>query len=438
MSNDTLDLPKAEDERKSNMNGLTEDVMVLNNLKYRLPSTISLVDRRHHVRNYFDISSYPSTQGELICKVNSSTEFVNGGNSYLVFDVVASAAAKFANETGALSLFDRILIESKDGTQLERVENLCEYAQAKLYNECPQDYLSSVGRAAHILSARAAGNLAGDQGGDDLATSRRVVIPMWWLSGLYHPKNKLMPPQLTSGMRVRLTLRAPSKALAYAAGSPTYTINNPLIVHDSHAISPMIQRKIMEQSQNGLDFMYKTAFESTRGFNSTAVNIEINKSVSQACGVYWFYKDDAALSIGAGKSQNGTESYDLTKSQIRLGDEYLPKNPIESGGTADTANEMYYNTVFSNGEANQCVKPPAMSYDDYRNATKPTENYHLSYQHQTLERSAMELSGRPVNNSRSLVINQEFAGAAKARTAYTYLEYVKLAKVFPRNIVAKS
>jgi hypothetical protein len=437
-------------EKKS----VTDDLLVLNSLKYSIPADLSMVDKRRMVNNYFDISEYTSSSNEMIIKLNSSTDFINAANSYLLVKVTAGNTAVenlcFPDAAGASALFSRILVESKDGSELSRIDRLNHYIRNYLPLKCPSDYLATTASAAGIVEGYQGANTTTGQplpvapralGGSGLSLVNEQVycIPLWYLSPIFSHKNKLMPPQLTSGMRIRLTLASASQCLVRqgdnaAASQPgiNYTISDPRVVTDNYQLSPLVQRQIMQMAGNqGLDYVYEDCWESQQSFASTDINFEINKSVSRATGVMWFSQETA--DVTAGQNQFGPSVSKDIRYQMRLGDLYFPQNPIES--TNANVAEFYYHTQIGVKKADVCQKQNKLNITNFAGTAGLGNNYGIHYQ--TLERSsALEMSGNPINNSRSLVLNIRYSDN-NARTLRAYLKYVKLAKVFARNVVVK-
>jgi hypothetical protein len=455
MSSDQLDLPtssSAKSAQKKTLSNGANEIMALNRIKYTFPDSASVVTKRRNVTSFFDRSSYTNNDGEMIIKVNSSTDYVNGGNCYLKFKVqvtLATGAAAtdvyhFDETAGALSLFDRVLIESRDGTQVERVEHAGDCARNSLYLNCPRDYIRTVGEAAGItVDANGAAALGS---GADLKTEQEYLIPMWWLSGLYGPDNTLLPAQLTSGMRIRISLAPVLKAL-YKDNTVDevvkYTISNPVLVHDNVTLSPMVQRALMQQCGNvGLDYAFYTHYEQGGPASSTAINFEVNKSVSRAMSLMWIYQEAQNTAAPQGNvgivRRMGTSANRNVRQFVRLGSLFWPNTEITTT-SAEHATEFYYNTVAGVKKASNCQDQMAVSYSQFRNVAGSDDDLHYNINFQTLERSdTLEGSGLPVNNSRTLEVRQGFSGAAVgAKEIKTYLKYMALAKVFPRNIVIK-
>ena len=434
-------------------------------VKYILPANLALIEKRRMVQNFFDISNYTNTSNEMIIKLNSSADYINFSNSYLVFGAkvpttgfvsVGADQVTFPDSAGAMALFSRMLIESKDGSEISRIDGLNYYARNRLGLRCPSDHLQTLASEAGILegvnnavNAKYPNNDVFGHGENLYNNEVRYVIPMWYFADFFGHQNKLAPPQLTSGMRIRLTLAAPQDCLVSQGADQTitaanYEINNPRLVTDNNQLSPLVQRKLMEIAGNqGLDYVYRDAWYSVRQFTDNQVNFEVNKSVSRAMGIQWIVQlnGDGAQQRPAAFYPHLAPSEDTsTRQQVRLGDLYFPQQPLESA-SADVK-ENYHHTQVGVKMVNHCQYQNKITYADYKGRNVAVQkgmadnNYGIHYQ--TLERSSvLDYSGLPINNSRTLAINCNYSTAVEPRVIYGWLEFIKLAKVFARNTVIK-
>jgi len=98
-------------------------IQAINKVKYALPSNLNIVERRTNKVNFADQNAYSSDSGnEVVVRLQASTDYVYGPNSYIAMDVECAGDAAtsfgFFRHT-AMSLFDRVLYESKDGAELK-------------------------------------------------------------------------------------------------------------------------------------------------------------------------------------------------------------------------------------------------------------------------------------------------------------------------------
>lgn len=514
MSEEMTDMKQpAQGDRKDNMG----QILSANNLKYMLPTNLSVVNKRTQKINYADQNAYFSNTGnEINFRLTSSTDVVWGRNCYLRFDL--SIQADVAGQTGhqygfyqatACNLFDRILIESKDGSELDRIERLNQYVKCVKPYEWSRSYRTQLPSSAYypgktgayggdifdtglaFVNTGAEGSISGVNNSvasysvtpntltTAFGTSLRVCIPMWMISGIFDT-DRFIPSQLVSGMTLRLTLANANKALCLLS-SPNatainlvYQINTPVIVVDSYELAPMVAKKMAEASQGGLDFVYKAVYQQPVNIGAQqSVSIQVNKAVARALCVSVVSSDtkvgaDAVLELPYQDSV-GSGRFDYYQYQLRLGDIYIPQLPIQAGSTNTQASvqrncaEFYTNNLLSLRKHEQTYDPCYIQFEQFASTIDPNQgtnpaiagagagvvqadgtsadpgaNSHRVALIQSLEKHAtLEYDGLPVNNSRTLELRITYSDADVNRLVSAWLDYVKLAKVFPLRSVIK-
>ena len=116
-----------EDKPGSKMD--MSQIQAVNKVKYTLPSNLNIVERRTNKVNFADQNSYSAQSGnEVVIRLQASTDYVYGKNSYLTFDIQSAGAGNlgFFKNT-AMSVFDRVLYEDRSGAELERNDSLNRY-----------------------------------------------------------------------------------------------------------------------------------------------------------------------------------------------------------------------------------------------------------------------------------------------------------------------
>lgn len=448
-----LDMPKIDGDSQMTNTNYSNVQMVQNRLGYRMPQKKSLVSKRRHVNNDFDKSVYTSNDSQMQCKINSSTDFICNANCYLSFNMkvvqdngLPPGDAYYLDPSiGACSIFNELQIEDKGGTESGNIKQLSDEIRNRLYTDCPLDYLRSVGQVGGIYLDNLGNYIApGADGPQDLSNEQSFVIPLWWIHGFFDKNNDLIPPQLSSGLRLRFNLNTPLKAL-YKVGATAetviYQISQPKIVNDNMTLSPLVARKIMEISGNqGLIYSFCNVFEQGDQASATQLNLEINKSVGVAKRLMWIYQDQQNTPPATGNvgivARGGTGAIKTTEQQVRLGDLYWPQSVIKV--TATQPAELYYNTTYSTGHAGNCNVPFALSYNNFKKSPTLNSDDGFNINVQTMESQEMLEDGLPVNNARSLVINNTFATATLNREIKAYLYYLQILNVFPRNVVPSS
>jgi hypothetical protein len=451
-----------EDSKESSGKMNMSQLQAVNRIKYALPTNLNVVERRQNKVNFSDQNQYTSAGGsEVVIRLQASTDYVYGKNSYLVMDVEATDdgtntdAVGFRHNT-AVSLFDRVLFEDRSGAELERNDNLNAYAAQVCPLHWSKEYVrTGVANAGQYDSADnfyAAGAQVptnnsylrnGSEENYDInvtngSSARTVVIPLRWILGVFNNET-LIPSMLLSGALIRLRLANPNRALENLGidvpAGVAYKIINPRVVCDSLSLSPVVQKNLMEQSQagGGLDYTYETVYyqSGNPGTNSN-FNLQINKAVSRCQKLYWSARNG---SVGApdaiGKDNLGTAQCNIVQLDYRLGDMFFPQRVIDvSGNPQNNGGELYENTLQSIHRMKTNVDPPSVDKFQYLNSgtAAGTNNNGKNTHCQSFEMSsALEYSGLAINNSRTLEARINFNNN-QDRVIDAWICYLKLAK----------
>ena len=436
-------------------------VLAINKLKYALPSKLSVVERRQNKISFADSNEYKSGSGnEVVIRLTASTDYVYGPNSYLAFDIAGSAAdgdLGFKSHD-AMSLFSRVLFEDRSGVELERNDKLNSYCAQVLpwhYAARYKETVKAMGGQFEAAEELHSGGIPtvpqtwktnGQIADYDIkASAMTVCIPLRHFLGIFD-RETLIPSMLISGALLRLQLETPSVALqklsaaGVAVTATDFTISNARIVCDSMALSPVVQKNLLEQSQSGggLDFTYETCYyQGANPLTSQNFNLQINKAVARVQKLYWS-SHAAATEQKTSKDSFGTCLADVKALDYRVGDLYMPSRVIRcSGTTQKTGAELYEHSLQSAGRMKTYMEPPSVSKDVFLrsgvalNATAASnDNSGRSVHVQSFEMSSSgEYSGLAINNSRTLEARIEFQGiAVTSRLIDAWIKYVKLAK----------
>lgn len=465
----------------------TKDLMSIQNLAYELPADISLAMSGGVLKkNSADQNSYTNTgSSEIVFTVQSSQDFVYGRNCYLRFDVKAAGLATTGGDDVALgflnspatALFERVLIESRDGAELERIDDLNKMVRNCLPWKYPEDYRLSAEMAGQKFSKAFVNNGGAFTGAETVAdfalntpqavgtgSDLRVVIPLWYFSGLFSEET-LLPPTLTSGMRIRLTLAPIAEAISiigtddgkatipgYTAAALTYTITDPVIMCDSYTLEPTVMRAIMEQmsSKDGLPYVYESMFAQTANpGTSTSYTLQVNKAVARAQKLWVVTQNTIADSTLV--DNLGTKQIPYYQVQTRVGDLYLPQQTLQLGSTDSAAGarrncaELYAQNLQCTWGMRDPYRDPSVSLQDFRNFVTGSDlaetacNGGFATVVQNLNQSAhVGASGLALNNSRTGEMTIRYhAGATGAKNVVAWLQYVKVAAVYSDRVVVK-
>jgi hypothetical protein len=469
----------------------TDELMGLNHLKYEVPANLALAQEGSiFKKNNADIQQYSSQSGtELIVTLQSSTDFVYGPNCYLRFDVradglvsddgadppVAVAAGLGFLNSPATALFERFLLEDKSGAEIERVEDLNKAVRSILPWKYPQDYLGTA-TAAGQFSAPVVGGTANfdatgasvtqmavnDPADPGTGSLLRVCIPLWYFSGMFKEET-LIPPSLISGARFRLTLAPAREALSligvgtgalgatYDDSALSYTIVDPVIMLDTYSMATSVQRNIMEQmgSVDGVPFTYCSLYNQTaQPATSTDFTLQINKAVARAEKIY--VSTQNTIPDDSKVDNLGTQRVGVFQYQARVGDWYAPQQVLQAGTTDSKAGvQRNCSELFTN--ALQCTHGLSDPYHSSVTLTQFRGNAKLAATDekdanggygvlvQTLNQSPhIGDAGIAINNSRTAEVRIRYAADNAAEKSITsWLEYIKLACVYPMRTVVK-
>ncbi len=259
---------------------LVDDLMVLNSLAYSLPSSLSAAVSRVNKVSYADKTNYSNNDSEIVIRIVSSSDYIKMCSSYLTFDFSVTSVTDMSvavpnnailnlvfGAGGALSLFQRLVIESKNGTNLIYKDRFSQIATQLLYANNPAGYILDMADCARMLvnsngepfsymsgytGAQNTATISGAPAttnyprvspstagvaataGDELlnnmpsvslanaansavftlttnAAPFKVLIPLAWLDGLFDTPC-LTPSNLAAGLRIRLSLQGNANA----------------------------------------------------------------------------------------------------------------------------------------------------------------------------------------------------------------------------------
>ena len=242
----------------SNVNGL----LTINRLNYTLPNDLSVSISRTGTSQFFQSKSYSPGQS-MICILNTGAAYVNPERSYLRIDFKNTSAESVSFGQGsACNLFNRLLVSGRDGSVLERIDNLNWLCRVRQYYEHDSNYnqtvMSSAG--ARYNGVDQAANTAYFIQPNEIV---RFCIPMSMISPLFASK-QLLPNSLASGLRFDIQLETGNRALQKPV---SVTTNNPLsdeivdcaIVCESYQLSDLILRNLNQMSSSsGLEYLFTT------------------------------------------------------------------------------------------------------------------------------------------------------------------------------------
>jgi hypothetical protein len=84
-----MEMPSNDKMKRGSM----DNDLAINRVRYAKEPRHSLVNVRRNVTHYFDKTDYTSSDSEMVCKLISSTDFINPGNCYLRMTLRVQLAA---------------------------------------------------------------------------------------------------------------------------------------------------------------------------------------------------------------------------------------------------------------------------------------------------------------------------------------------------------
>lgn len=413
----------AKEEKKSSTGSADRSDLMVNNLIYRMPKALSLAVNRTMTRQYFQRSSY-SAGDTAIADLNTGSAYVKACNSYLTFDVTLEGTAPLANFGcgSAANLIRNIMIRSRSGTELDRIDRVNLWSKNQLAWEYGDDWYKKYGTLMGIGATRAAGDAANTS-----ATATRFVVPLSALSGFFKPTGgQLIPPQLASGLHIELTLADFREAFVQTSGTVTgYSVSNISIMCDSVTLSDDTQKTLnAESASSGLEYTYPRYHTSTSTVNSTAINAQVRKAVSQATIASAYLLTQADIFDVTADSLSST-GWNTASWQYRVGSLYFPHQPI-----VDTATPSGKESLMIAQAAYD--KPGHGSMENSVGVTDFLSSFGGMIV--SIEKdSALNLSGLPINNSRAMELVGTLASWSANLELVMFLEYVGVAKAYIDN-----
>jgi len=405
--------------------GLAQSLVNVNQLGYRMPANMSVVVNRTMSRSYANLDTY-SPGGKIIVTFNTGSTYVWGRTSYLTFDVVATGTTPVANfgSGSAINLIDSVTVYSQSGTEVDRTEGVNLHARNQDRYTYAQDWVNNFGSVIGYGSTEKSSTGA-TVPVEINATTSRFCIPLSHLAGVFGG-SVLMPSMLAGGLRVEIKLAPFATALETVSGTVDgYTITNASCQVDTFQLADSIQKRLMmEAASTGLEFYYETWDRTRHNISSSnKANITIRKSVARALSAFAVTRETANTALLTTDSMASEDGSLLSGMFWRLGSLTFPQQKLEN------TPEIYYYAQRAFQKVESPYKMNSISLDDFKGSEAIAAV--------TLERSnVLELSGLPVNNSRSLQLELDY-GTAVSRDIDIYMHYVQLARIFVNNVLVK-
>jgi hypothetical protein len=387
---------------------LVESLLAVNQLQFTLPPQLGIATSRKHVVMFPQQASYTGASTVIIDSQTGST-YVDPFNSYFVFKVALTTNANVAWSWGSGSvanLIDRIIVRSRSGKELSRVESFPLWAKfSQLYSN-GRDWNQTISRAQGfadytVIPANAS---YGDTYAS--ATTNTFVLPLHLIPCFKPLNGKLLPPQLMEGLRLEITLANPAATVApYNSANAITTVSSvvtPELHYDCFTIADQFARKIIDMSaRSGLKLLYEEAFHTLVVSGTNTINFDIKKACSKGLRLMLIPRDSAVVGV-VNNDPVASSQYSFLTQQINIGSEYIPNQKLTTGVDSKTFLESYYQTMFAHNALSGSTSISPAQYLGTANRT----SYNSAMSCFTLNKSNVTgLNGFVINNSRALVVN---------------------------------
>jgi hypothetical protein len=467
------------EQKDSDKDQEVEALRAENCLIFTRPSNVALIDARTMKSYNFANPIYPDMSSTFQIIVNSGGDAIYGRSSYLRLEYqVGSAGVDFGLGT-ILNIFSRIRISHRSGEILEDVLNVNLLANLKRFWAYSRTDRMKLDGDLGVEATAANSNVP------IVSTTQVAIIPMSLLCGLFDNEHQMIPPALLSGCRIELEMSpyAQITTINRSVGSGPTTIFNfrPTLVLDSCQLYDVVNKQLLEEmadeGRSGIQFSFKTVFNSFVTSGQTSVNIDVQQSASCVTKAIAVCRDIFQINnIPTVATDIGGDAFKaiapFAQAQWRLGSQYFPQQ-VCSVPKRTTVNNHWNNTQAGSKEWYQLTHQAWMSgFDQFHKsagldasvqfnipdfaAELSTNSWAQGQAHYGYvgERSpvGLELTGQSSNNSRVLNFNatiadltgaaaQPAAGAAAVSNLYytltsavgyrvdIFLEYLRVANV---------
>ena len=434
MNREPMQSVDVSDTKYSDSDG---DLMV-NNLIYEMPKSLSLATGRTHVAQFPQRSTYTVDRNStMVFQWNTGNAYIDTSNSYLRFKMKASGTANVAPAgfflASALNLFHEYRIRSRSGVELDRLENCNLYNQYRLKYTKSTNWLNTIGQSFFYATQSAIFNQA-----NTIITD--VCIPLCELATFFCPlkKGQLLPPQIASGLQIELSLESIARAFVDTAGwfqaGSSLELTDIAMVLDTVSLSDETSKLLnLESSQSGLEWCYNRVYNYSATYASGTSNftMQVSKAVSQATHAFMVTQNSSQTQSALFDSFLA-EQFSYKSWQMRLGSQYYPNQMVNNQTQTVTVKGMEsYLLTMSSFEK---MKTPFQE----TSLTPATYSATAAVIGVSLERNqSLAVSGLPINNSRVLeiLVERDATGDAGAsRDVNCFLTYVSVAKAFIDNM----
>jgi hypothetical protein len=432
---------------------LEESLIQLNKLSYQMAPQLGICSARTHTVGFPQQSTYAN--GETMTWDSQTGAFyVDPVGSYLKFTVshvvtggTEGKTAKCFGSGSACNLFSRIVVRTRSGKELTRVENLNLLAKFQQVYSQPFDWISTIGRAQGFSNPATVSAAYADA---VPVLGKTFIIPLCAIVPFFNTVGNgvMLPPMVMEGLRIEITLADPNVAFCNVdqtqdektGGSvSSYAILRPEIHWDCYTLADQFARRIGEiAATKGLNLLHKEYFHTSVGFEGSQLNTDVKKACSKALSAHVICRVAANITTGVKDSFNSAP-YDWTSIQSQIGSLYNPNQPITTGDISVNGNmESYYFSLYGADvykyNKNSVITPENFT-GEVQTAGNKTQYNNCMINFNLNKSNTSDIVGTVVNNSRALLINMQKAVPVPGSRVDAYLCHVRAVKVFTSNAV---
>jgi hypothetical protein len=413
---------------------LVESLLAINQLQFTLPPQLGIATSRKHVVMFPQQASYTGASTIIIDSQTGST-YVDPFNSYFVFKVALTTNVPWSWGSGSVAnLIDRIIVRSRSGKELSRVESFPLWAKfSQLYSN-GRDWVQTIGRSQGYVAYGVAPTNSSYGDSYTSADTHTFILPLHVIPCFKPLNGKLLPPQLMEGLRLEITLANPATAVTSYNATPLTSVSSvvtPELHYDCFTIADQFARKIIDMSaRSGLKLLYEEAFHTLVVSNTTTINFDIKKACSKGLRLLLIPRDSAVVGV-VNADPVASNPYPFLTQQINIGSEYIPNQKLTTGTDSNNFIEAYYQTMFAH---NALSGSTSISPTDYL-GTPDRKTYNSAMTCFTLNKSNVTgLNGFVINNSRALVVNLTRVALPAGLRVDAFLVHLRSLDVMVSNV----
>ena len=397
-----------------------EKVLTLNNLTYNSVGDITPIQSRVLRKFYPETNSYNAGQ-TMNWNLDVGSSFVAGSTSFLTFDVEATITGGTAGETvglahkdSAMNLFAQSTIMKNE--IIEDVEHCNMLAWHQTLNEKTHEHLWY---GPGSVEGYSSGTL------DLVGGKTKFVVPLSRFLGFFANQSDLIPGQLLSGCRLKLTLADINEALhnfvvaddSDGTGDHTYSykVTDPVISLDLFNLTDEARLAVKKLSarKNGLTYNFTTYAAHTVPMVGSHVQSQVGMSVSHCLEAFSVSQTLANKTDITKKSMQSDVYSDNMKFRYILGSVSFPEAPITSKEEAFIASQQMWS-----GSISEKYQRNSISIIEF--------NARLGCMAQSFERSHLQaISGLSLSGNRVLQLDVSETGNSTTKQITTFMKYVR-------------